>query len=645
MWNLNGIGDKLFDPDVKKIIDSHDIIGIVETKKGASFEINYPGYTSFHFSRRYKHKKAKRHDGGILLLISKLLVGATVQKQQNSECISWVQIKHKNDTYEKNIFIGITYIPPHTAKMTSSSINSVKFHEEIEEEIIDKMTSGHVFIAGDLNSRSSNLPDFIPSDGDVDFPCITCPRLNVDKVINTYGRRLIDLCIKSGMQILNGRELFANDTNQYTCFRYNGSSVVDLLMTSADSLALIRDFSILARNTNSDHAPISFTLTLKHKTIPQNKTTRDSSSQLARYIWDFNLIDNYALSLQSPENMSCYEEFLCNITNNSLPQTQVIDSFYSYLYGSISSVFKKLRVRNMNKQFPTKKWFDNECKQLKNKVNNSLRLNAPIDVQNSLRKEYKRLIQIKKREFQEKETQNLSHLCKLKQQEFWKRWKKLKGHSHDYDHISIDAFTEFYRQASKPKPNPDFDEIFMTEVYEAMAVYGDSDEIPSNSTIDDILNGPITVDELNKALKTTKTGKACGIDGIQMEFLKFSKGILDKPLVSLFNYIFDNGIYPKAWSTGLINPIFKQHDKTLAENYRKITLLSSLSKTFENILNNRLSYCKETVMPNDPLQNGFNKDTPVTDNVFILNGIIEKYKALKNLYMSVSWTLNPPSIM
>ena len=169
----------------------------------------------------------------------------------------------------------------------------------------------------------------------------------------------------------------------------------------------------------------------------------------------------------------------------------------------------------------------------------------------------------------------------------------------------------------------------MSEVHEAMDIYADGDEGPTSSIMNDILNGPITLDELNKALKNSKTGKACGIDGIQMEFLKFSKGHLDKPLLSLFNYIFDNGVYPKAWSTGLINPIFKQNDKTLAENYRKITLLSSLSKTFENILNNRLSYCKETVMSDDPLQNGFNKDTPVTDNVFILNGIIEKYKATK----------------
>ena len=70
MWNINGISDKLNDPDVKSIIDSHDIIGLVETKKGSKENFNYPDYISYHFSRSYKHHKARRYDGGILLLVS-----------------------------------------------------------------------------------------------------------------------------------------------------------------------------------------------------------------------------------------------------------------------------------------------------------------------------------------------------------------------------------------------------------------------------------------------------------------------------------------------------------------------------------------------------------------------------------------------
>ena len=105
--------------------------------------------------------------------------------------------------------------------------------------------------------------------------------------------------------------------------------------------------------------------------------------------------------------------------------------------------------------------------------------------------------------------------------------------------------------------------------------------------------------ELQKSIKSAKIGKACGADGIHSEFLKFHDGVLDEPLLTLYNYIFDNSVFPSAWSVGLINPIYKQNDKTLPENYRKVTLLPSISKISEGILNNRLEFCKETMLSDE----------------------------------------------
>ena len=63
---------------------------------------------------------------------------------------------------------------------------------------------------------------------------------------------------------------------------------------------------------------------------------------------------------------------------------------------------------------------------------------------------------------------------------------------------------------------------------------------------------------------------------------------------------------------------------------RKITLLSSLGKIFDSILNNRLCFCKETFRPNNPWQNGFKQGSRTTDNLFNFNAISDKYKALKH---------------
>ena len=73
---------------------------------------------------------------------------------------------------------------------------------------------------------------------------------------------------------------------------------------------------------------------------------------------------------------------------------------------------------------------------------------------------------------------------------------------------------------------------------------------------------------------------------------------------------------------------------SLPDNYRKITLLSSLGKLFDFVLNKRLCFSKDALQNGNPWQNVFKQGTQSTDDLFILNGIIEKYQALNRpVYM------------
>ena len=70
--------------------------------------------------------------------------------------------------------------------------------------------------------------------------------------------------------------------------------------------------------------------------------------------------------------------------------------------------------------------------------------------------------------------------------------------------------------------------------------------------------------------------------------LKTWKDITKGHLLELFNRILSLGKYPMLRSFGLIVPIHEKDDRSKAENYRGIALLSPLGKLLTFILNDRL---------------------------------------------------------
>ena len=70
------------------------------------------------------------------------------------------------------------------------------------------------------------------------------------------------------------------------------------------------------------------------------------------------------------------------------------------------------------------------------------------------------------------------------------------------------------------------------------------------------LNSPITEDEVSKAVKRLKNGKACGEDCILNEMIKSFYEHLHM-LTQTFNVVLLSGHIPNEWATGLIKPIYK----------------------------------------------------------------------------------------
>ena len=134
-------------------------------------------------------------------------------------------------------------------------------------------------------------------------------------------------------------------------------------------------------------------------------------------------------------------------------------------------------------------------------------------------------------------------------------------------------------------------------------------------------NSP-TVAEVREAVLSLKSGKAAGVDEIRPEMLKAlgSEGI--SWLTRVFGVAWETGRVPLDWQTGVVVPIFKKGDQRECSNYRGITLLSLPGKAYAKVLQSRLSEIVDHKIQDE--QCGFRRGRGVTDQLFILQQIIEK---------------------
>ena len=106
----------------------------------------------------------------------------------------------------------------------------------------------------------------------------------------------------------------------------------------------------------------------------------------------------------------------------------------------------------------------------------------------------------------------------------------------------------------------------------------------------DLLNSPITIDEIQKAIRKLKCQKTASVDSIPAEFSKHGCNKLLPALVLLFNIVIGSGEYPSSWTTGIIHPVHKIANHNVPNNYRNVTIMQCIGELLESVLNNRMSF-------------------------------------------------------
>ena len=632
-----GLESKLENDDFVQGFKNNDIVFFSETWANNNSKLKLEGFSDPIVKHRLKNKKAKRDSGGICIFIKKEI-------RKFIKVLTWNEFEDgivlKLDKslfdFEHDVFLLCVYITPQSSSRNNANTDIDPF-EKLTNKIAELSPLGQLILLGDLNSRTGGLSDFSLDEEDDEINLLinddrnivsedliingmSVTRENEDKGVNDYGRKLIRLSFMSQMILLNGRCGKDKDIGRVTFCEARKNkllkSTVDYVLCTKMLLKNICHFEINDFNVFSDHAAIHLNIV---SNIKGNNQSSISNMSFTKVKWKEEKREEFVTILSNDICEIRIQEIYNTLDNmNTVTESLIDDSVSSIcdIFNTAgSSHLKVYKFNEDSNMINTGRWYDKSCKD-KRAIFDNFRHDYNISGLEEDRKrmckarnEYRKFCRKKRKDYQIQEADELITLSSKNQRKFWNQFKSKRSHTGECDFHSY--FKNLYESKSKPGIlqeeflyDPDFDNIIFDV---------------------SILNDIIVMEELEEAIHKLKNNKSCNIDGILNEFLKLCTSSIKKLLLKLFNVILDSGIFPTQWSRGEIIPVFKKGDINDPQNYRGITLVSSLGKLFTNILNKRLSLWAEKNSIIGKSQFGFQKDKSTIDCLFILHGLIQHF--------------------
>ncbi|KAF0682281.1 Reverse transcriptase domain-containing protein, partial [Aphis craccivora] len=125
----------------------------------------------------------------------------------------------------------------------------------------------------------------------------------------------------------------------------------------------------------------------------------------------------------------------------------------------------------------------------------------------------------------------------------------------------------------------------------------------------------LTIIEIFDTLRNLSYKTKSGPDQIPEIIYKKCYFSLTCPIHYLFNLSLSSGCFPDQWKSSFIYPVFKSGNRNNVSNYRPISQLSSLPKTFEKLLVPKFTTVFNKVVSDN--QHGFRHSRSTTTNLLI----------------------------
>ena len=149
----------------------------------------------------------------------------------------------------------------------------------------------------------------------------------------------------------------------------------------------------------------------------------------------------------------------------------------------------------------------------------------------------------------------------------------------------------------------------LNTAYSSVFTVEDTSHFPSVEQLyvgdDPLSNLTVTHENVFKKINKLDPNKTPGADRFHPRFLREVGDILSVPIAIIFTKSLQENAVPRDWRTANVVSIFKKGDRTLASNYRPISLTSVICKMLESLLKDAIM---EHLLKNELLrssQHGF----------------------------------------
>jgi hypothetical protein len=608
----------------------HDIIGLVETHLDKSKTVCFDGFSVYRKDRP-KIKKATRSLGGIIVMIRNDIQKGITHLPCNNENFHWLKLKKNFFSLENDIYMCIAHIPPQNSSYTVRTGDVVL--DAIVHDIEKYSQLGSIILTGDLNARTGDKADFIINDEaehinlGIDYPPDTqlLTRGSQDSVISCRGNHVLDLCIEAKLRMLNGRT--TGDCNgKFTCHNALGSSVVDYVIVSDVLYSQIAYFHVHNFDaTLSDHCKTSFSI---YANINHDAKTKGNTIELqdmpSRFCWSNQAASRYTQAMCNKETKAKLKNLNTNLSKGQTNIESEVELLHDiFISAARCSLMPKRIASKTNKRKRCKRWFNNDLKTLRQRVQASSRQLARDPYNPIIRglhyRDLKHYNRIRKKTFRLYKADMLHKLEQLEEndpKQFWSLLDDLKnnpGKKQPSTNIPSSVWFDHFKNLNSPSESI----TKLQNQYKMM--------LENKPDIFNELCYEISSSEITDVIKSLKNGKGTRLDGISHEMIKVAHPFVLAPMTKLFNKILANSTYPKLWSTGYISPIFKANDPDNPVNYRGLTVKSCMGKLFNSVLNKRLTKFLETHKIINDSQIGFKKKARTADHIFVMKTLIDSY--------------------